>query len=103
MGVGQAAKEETRCEIAWSTEGGSVAGSWGGSGIKVGDEAQEEREATSQRVFMAEQKGPYFILKAKRYKPRSGMNRFGVQITQPNAENALAEELVRRNGNNPGN
>ena len=51
---------------------------------------------------MAEQRGPYFILKAKRYKPRSGMNRFGVQITQPNAENALAEELVRRNGNNPG-
>ena len=51
-----------------------MAGSPGESGIKLGDEGQEECEATSQRIFIAEQRGPYFSLKAKRFRQSSGMN-----------------------------
>lgn len=39
----QAAKEETRCGTAWSTEGSGVVGSWGASGIRVGDDALERQ------------------------------------------------------------
>lgn len=48
----------------WSTEGPSAAESQGLSRISVGNGAWEEREGTSQRVSIAEQRHPYFILKA---------------------------------------
>lgn len=65
MGVCLAAEEKTQTSaIRWSTEGSGVTGSWGVSGIRLGDETQGEREATLQRVFIAEQRAPYFIFKA---------------------------------------
>lgn len=43
MGVARQLRRRHRCETAWSTEGSGVAGSWGVSGMRVGDDARERQ------------------------------------------------------------